>query len=344
MVRSAHALLAVLILPGFLLAQEAPRTHQVVDGDTLWDLANAFYGNPFDWRRIWNANQSVVDNPNLIVPGQVLTIPGVEGGPTPVTAVVVEGPPAAPAAPRAAPRSTRTIFYRDPTTATTMAGAERLSHVAVSRDQVYSAPWLVPLEGEPMHEAVLTSFAGVSRSETPRAYDRVVLEPRGTALRVGDQLRAYRVTRTVRDVGDVVLPTGLLTVTDVGPDGVVALVTKEYHRMALGDLVGPLPPYGLRVGQLPEPVAGGSQAMVMGFAGPAELHDLGGMAFLDMGADQGVAVGDEFAYFNAQAGDIIEGRLQVVMVTPRMATARIVDIDDAVFEQGVVVRMTRKMP
>jgi hypothetical protein len=39
MVRSAAAILAVLILPGFATAQQASGSHAVVDGDTLWDLA-----------------------------------------------------------------------------------------------------------------------------------------------------------------------------------------------------------------------------------------------------------------------------------------------------------------
>ena len=75
MVRSAAAILALLILPGFAPAQQAMGRHDVVNGDTLWDLSARYYGNPFDWRRIWDANRDQVDNPNLILPGQVLNIP-----------------------------------------------------------------------------------------------------------------------------------------------------------------------------------------------------------------------------------------------------------------------------
>ena len=39
MVRSAAAVLAVLIIPSFAQAQEPQGTHTVVDGNTLWDLA-----------------------------------------------------------------------------------------------------------------------------------------------------------------------------------------------------------------------------------------------------------------------------------------------------------------
>ena len=64
MVRSAAAALAVLILPSFVSAQEPAQepvgTHTVIRDDTLWDLAQRYYSNPFEWRVIWNANRDVV--------------------------------------------------------------------------------------------------------------------------------------------------------------------------------------------------------------------------------------------------------------------------------------------
>lgn len=51
-------------------------SYTVVKGDCLWNIAKRFYGNGSSWQKIYNANKSVVGgNPNLIYPGQVLTIP-----------------------------------------------------------------------------------------------------------------------------------------------------------------------------------------------------------------------------------------------------------------------------
>ncbi len=343
MVRSARAVFAALVIPGLLAAQQTPRSHTVRPGDTLWDLANQYYSNPFDWRRIWTANQASVTNPNLILPGQVLTIPDVMVDAT-VTGVLVERGPAAPLPPvRTGPP--RTIFYNPVVPQVTGGSAADPNVLAVSRDQVYSAPWLIPLETVPEHWGVVASFAtGSGRSETPRSFDRVVIRPRGATLRVGDELRTFRVARTVKDVGDVVRPTGVITITDVGSHGVVGVVTKEYDRISLTDMVGPLPNYPIQAGRMAEAVTRGSAAMVMGFAGLSVLQDLGAIAFLDLGLNGGVAVGDEFVYRNPAAGDsVIEGRLQVVGVTAETASAQIIDIDDAVFQQGVVVHLTRKM-
>jgi LysM repeat protein len=45
-------------------------------GDTLSSIAQRFYGSSGDWNRLYAANRSVLHNPNMIFPGQVLAIPG----------------------------------------------------------------------------------------------------------------------------------------------------------------------------------------------------------------------------------------------------------------------------
>lgn len=53
-----------------------PKTYTVVRGDCLWNIAKRFYGNGAQYTKIYNANRGVIGgNPNLIYPGQVLTIP-----------------------------------------------------------------------------------------------------------------------------------------------------------------------------------------------------------------------------------------------------------------------------
>lgn len=57
-------------------APPAPaRTYTVADGDNLSKIAKKYYGKSNQWRRIFEANRDVIDNPDLIYPGQVLKIP-----------------------------------------------------------------------------------------------------------------------------------------------------------------------------------------------------------------------------------------------------------------------------
>lgn len=54
----------------------APKTYTVKKGDCLWNIAKALYGSGADYTKIYDANSGVIGgNPNLIYPGQVLTIP-----------------------------------------------------------------------------------------------------------------------------------------------------------------------------------------------------------------------------------------------------------------------------
>lgn len=56
-------------------APPAHRTYTVVAGDSLSKIAKQFYGKANAWRKIFEANQDIVKNPDLIYPGQVLKIP-----------------------------------------------------------------------------------------------------------------------------------------------------------------------------------------------------------------------------------------------------------------------------
>ncbi|WP_067540234.1 LysM peptidoglycan-binding domain-containing protein [Nocardia crassostreae] len=77
-----------LIFPGqVLVIPDVPApapdvTHLVVEGDTLWDLAAQFYGDPTLFTLIAAANH--LADPNLIFPGQVLIIPAVRPPDPPV--------------------------------------------------------------------------------------------------------------------------------------------------------------------------------------------------------------------------------------------------------------------
>jgi len=52
-----------------------PKTYTVVKGDTLWNIAKKNLGNGARYTEIYNLNKDKIKNPNLIYPGQVLTLP-----------------------------------------------------------------------------------------------------------------------------------------------------------------------------------------------------------------------------------------------------------------------------
>lgn len=55
------------------------RTYTVKSGDSLSAIAKREYGDAGAWRTIYEANRDKIDNPDLIHPGQELTIPPAGG-------------------------------------------------------------------------------------------------------------------------------------------------------------------------------------------------------------------------------------------------------------------------
>jgi hypothetical protein len=360
-------------------------THEFVRGETLWALAGRYLGDPFRWPLIYEANTDVIEDPHWIYPGEVFVIPGLTGQAAEVQGVAVTSPgqvgavalgsglsPCPDRGDRTVfydgeeggrgcelelpPEGQRTAFYTDPMDLVNPKGGFDINVVArlweaVPRGLAYAAEWLIGYEEDPVSVGTLTRLSGPEESEglreLARPFERVQIEvDPGIELRVGDLLQSFRAGRLDEELGKVVEPTGVLVVLSVEEGGVVAAVSAEFQRLTLGDRVGLVPPYGLLPGVQAQPVTSNLMATIKGFSQVRSVYSFGDVAFLDVGEDEGVTLGDEFmALMNSGEGWTGEegARLQVVRVDGNGSSARVIVQNDLILEPGVELRLVKKM-
>jgi hypothetical protein len=70
---SLYAVMSAIWSEPVALHPEAPQSHRVVAGETLWDIAARFLRDPWRWPEVWRTNPQLED-PHLIFPGDRITL------------------------------------------------------------------------------------------------------------------------------------------------------------------------------------------------------------------------------------------------------------------------------
>jgi len=341
---------------GTVARDSTTQSHTVREGDTLWDLARQYKGDPFLWPDIYRLNTSVVEDPHWIYPGEVLQLSGAAT----VAAVPAEDTPAPPAADSAlvvdeAAESPAAGTEADPTPPTsyssltqvpsepeqseplfgrrtqsmreTMRAYTEQPYHPLRRSEFHSSGFLTENQKLPygkVHGTVIPpQIRATPFNSNALPYTLVsVSAPKGATYQVGDSLLSVVIGREVRGYGEVIQPTGILQVVDTADGQYVASVVAVYATIRGGQSVLPLEPFGEQGNARAVPVSDGVRGKLLGGSGRQDLKAPQMVVFIDKGRGAGVAPGDLFE-IRRRPERLDDGTVRVDEV---MATVQVVHV------------------
>ena len=345
-----------------------PPTHTVQQGETLWDLAERYLGDPLLWPEIYRLNTDVVEDPHWIFPGEELRlVPGEQpqpsgGGNLAVTPGADSVRGAKPDERAVQPVATPTIFAQGGAR-----GGARLQQAQMRMDE--ERAYRGAREGEYYASGFVadsrllpsgTLVGNAERSAIRRLSSRlnasiltdvVVAPPAGETFRRGDMLLTFTVERTLRGYGEVIVPTGLLRVDSDGEPGgsAAAKVVGVYGLVNSGQRLIKVPAFISPAAGRSQPTDSGVVGEVIGTRRGSELSTVQDVLFINRGADDGVSLGDIFRISSAPdltREGLVREQADVVVVhtLSNTATCIVVQVSQPDIRPGATARQVRRMP
>lgn len=232
-------------------------------------------------------------------------------------------------------------------------GGEVYRYRPIRRGEFYSAGFLTENASIPwarvLGDATEPALERQATTSSAVIYQQVeVRAPGGATYQIGDSLLAADLMRDVPGWGNVVVPSGIVQVTHVEEDKVLARVIAQFARVVDGQVAMPVEPFNDPGDVLPGLVDNGLEARVVGLRDLHPVPNQLDIVFIDAGREDGVVVGDVFEVTRpgAVAGSPPERSavLTIVHVRDRSASGLITHIGRPGIEAGQRARLIRKMP
>ncbi len=400
-----------LAVPTLAAAQDSSNpSHTVREGDTLWELARTYRGDPFLWPDIFRMNTSVVEDPHWIYPGEILRLSAGEGvaavpaqdtpapaaadsamtpaapsaespamaeapatEPVPMGDAMAESPAAGNEAYEPAPASLASLTTPSPdenqsstdlfgrrsgaTTLETLKEYTNTPYRALRRSEFYSSGFLTEKQKLPFGKVygpvAPPQIRAAARNTNAMPYSSIAVSaPKGARYQVGDTLLVVQLGREVEGYGDVVLPSGMVQVTDTANGKYLANVIAVYGPIRGGQSVLPLEKFSEPGPEKAAPISSGVRARMLGGSVRQDLKAPQMVVFLDKGSKDGVATGDLFEIRRRPETlndgtvrvDDVMATLQIVHVGERSATARLLNVISPDIAPGTEARQVAKLP
>lgn len=319
---------------------DAPGTHVVNKGETLWSLANKYLGDPFLWPEIYRLNTDKIEDPHWIYPGETLKLPAAgavasstQRAPSAEPAVVTPSAPAVAAAPASAaaaadtnpaaptpppeprPQQPRgmTVFSPEANRVEHTARASlnlREPPTAVRLGEFLASPFVWsaggPSDAGALEEAAEAVGIGMTVANRPIQYLEPVFVrlPKGAAASTGDRYLVYRRDSVIEGQGQVLVPTGIVKLIAPGANGRSrAQLVQKFEDVFEGQDLMPLDSLHQTPGVFPQRVEFGLATKVSWLAYNPILPGTGSYMILSATAKDGLVPGDQLTLLRDRGTD-----------------------------------------
>jgi hypothetical protein len=206
-----------------------------------------------------------------------------------------------------------------------------------------------------VHAVDIPGIASVDQSRL-HLYDKVFVSPPAGAGPGRQVYLAYRLGPFIEDLGQIVIPTGLIEVAKTAPEGEASVgrVVKMYGPVQQGQRLIPYDTSGAVVLGSATPVTNGSTGKVRWIFNEPVLPSLQDYVVLDISKRDGVNVGDQIELYQERQRanldleialpEVSIARGQVLRVTPFGVTAIITAQEQPKIQEGTPARVAAKMP
>ena len=296
------------------LAPNAPDSHTVKRGDTLWDISKLFLKSPWRWPELWGMNTDQIRNPHLIYPGQVLMLIKSDGRARLQVGRDVGG--AAGGTVKLSPRVRAESLYDGSIAAIPQHLIEPFLNEAVvlNGNELATAPRIVSAQEN-----------RVWMTKGDRAYVRGDLTPNIDAYRVFREPRPLRDPVSKEVLGYEAVYVGTADLTRAGTPAtastkeVPATLTLTLNRLEAqpGDRIAPIPPRSY-TSYVPHAPAGAIDGYIVSIYGDAITAGQNQIVALNKGSRDGLERGHVLALWHS-------GRVVRDPTTPRREEVKLPD-------------------
>jgi hypothetical protein len=331
-------LIIFIILSIGLVLGAQYKQHTVVKGDCLWDIAGHYYGNPFLWPVIYEANKDSIADPHWIYPGEVFVIPNVPAEQA-TTFPLKEGLVTE-------MKDTKSRIQEESRTAVspTLTEATASSQEAILFSVVQAEDYAFTRKG-----ALCAGFITRKRNlgigkinkiietipgleESPTTLGDKVQVNKGTSdgIHKDDYYVIFNWGRIVGRYGKIVRIKGILKIIESGEKASIARVAESYERIRPGD--------EFMKYTLPETIIGKAQpttydikGKIIAFKNDEDIIKPFATVYIEPGENRSVKIGDVFLIYREQMGKerdllIPLGQIQIVNTQEETASGYITTI------------------